>query len=124
MIDLTEQQDRCLQRGNCPFCNSTRFLHGPCGGDSKNIRCVGCGKEFCFSPPFKSLLLDRDAPDLYRGEFLLKSEVAEILDGLDAMFGKPAPTQVSLGWRAFLILLLSSSLVTGAIIYLIRHASL
>lgn len=89
MIELTEQQDHRLHRGNCPFCNGTRFLHGPCGGGSENIRCKGCGKEFCFAPPFKSLVLDRDEPGIYSGEFSLKSEVADIRDGLDAMFGRP-----------------------------------
>jgi len=91
MTELTEQQDKCMQKGHCPFCKGTLFLHGPCGGCAENIRCVGCGKEYCFSAPFRSLILDRGEPGLYGGEFSLKSETSDIRDGLDAMFGVPTP---------------------------------
>lgn len=91
MIELTEQQDKRMQKGRCPFCDGTRFLHGPCGAGSENIRCVGCGKEYYFSAPFRSLILDRDEPGLYRGEFSLRSEMSDIKEGLDSMFGVPVP---------------------------------
>ena len=34
----------------CPNCGSTEFYEGPSGGASTNIKCVGCGLWFDFSP--------------------------------------------------------------------------
>ena len=62
---LTPFQESILNRGQCPFCHSDRFLHGPRGGESENIRCLICCREFCLSYPFTSELIDRDDPSLY-----------------------------------------------------------
>ncbi len=125
--ELTDEQDRKLQRGYCPFCNSTKFQHGPQGGCSENIRCSGCGKEFALSAPFKSLLLTRDAPALYRGEFSLKGEISDIKDGLDSMYGRPL--QQTQSYRNHIILvavgLTTIALTIGVcwIYSLVRHVN-
>jgi len=78
MIPLTEKENSRLYEGYCPNCNSTRFLHGPRAVFSENIRCIGCGTEYWFSPPSNSEKLMRNKLDLYHGEFDLHKLLKKI----------------------------------------------
>ena len=44
----------------CPDCGSEWFNPGPRGGLAHNIRCVGCGSKFWFSPPFTPERIDTE----------------------------------------------------------------
>lgn len=44
----------------CPDCGSEWFNPGPRGGLAHNIRCVGCGSKFWFSPPFRPRRIDSE----------------------------------------------------------------
>ena len=47
-----EQFDYCrISKGRCPACTEpTRFLAGPRGGMSQNIKCEKCGQRFNITP--------------------------------------------------------------------------
>ena len=40
-----------LNAGQCPDCGGKKFLAGPEGGLTQNIKCAACGSEFNFCPP-------------------------------------------------------------------------
>jgi len=86
--DLTENELKSIESGYCPDCNSTKFLHGPTGGWSENIRCKNCGSEFCFCPPFPTERLDRNDIGLYRNEFDLKNELTSIAERFNPSINK------------------------------------
>lgn len=54
--------------GQCCYCGCEEFHSGPEGGGSMNIRCHGCGKEFCYAYPFPVIDIDRDEPRLYSSD--------------------------------------------------------
>lgn len=50
MRDLTENEDKILNSGKCPFCGYKEFYEGPEGGGSVNITCANdsCQAKYCF----------------------------------------------------------------------------
>lgn len=77
MTTLTAFQNNELNSGRCPVCGSILFQHGPEVGCAENIRCVKCGEEYWFSPPFTAEFLDRRIPaeivdQIYRDHFKIK----------------------------------------------------
>ena len=40
-----------LNINRCPDCGGEKFLAGPEGGLSQNIKCANCGSEFNYCPP-------------------------------------------------------------------------
>ncbi len=63
------------QKGVCPKCSSEYFLHGPRGGFAENIRCVQCGAEIWFAPPFTPEWMERNEPKAYKDKFRLADEL-------------------------------------------------
>lgn len=47
---LTGQEVVALDAGKCPDCGGTKFLEGPHGGLSVNIKCAKCGARFNIVP--------------------------------------------------------------------------
>ncbi len=50
MTDLSVKESKTLDKGECPDCGSKKFLEGPRGGFSVNVRCESCGAEFNLTP--------------------------------------------------------------------------
>lgn len=48
---LSEEDNKTLNSGKCPFCGSNHFVEGPSGGMATNIACEN-GHRFWFAPPF------------------------------------------------------------------------
>ena len=40
-----------LNAGHCPDCGGKKFLAGPEGGLTQNIKCATCGAAFNYCPP-------------------------------------------------------------------------
>lgn len=59
----------------CPTCRSDKFLEGPRGGLSVNVKCAGCGRKWCYLGPFGWLEIDNDN-SLYKGEPKKIEEIA------------------------------------------------
>lgn len=55
-----EKQNALNMSKKCPDCGCKYFYDGPHGGRSRNIKCVGCGRKFCYCPPFEPLYIDND----------------------------------------------------------------
>jgi len=66
MKHLSDAENAKLRHGRCPVCGCKRFRSGPEGGGGMDIRCSKCGTEYWWSPPFRSMLLERNEPGLYR----------------------------------------------------------
>lgn len=47
---LTSEEIAALDKGQCPDCTNTKFLDGPRGGFSQNIKCAWCGAKFNVVP--------------------------------------------------------------------------
>ncbi len=47
---LTDAEVAALDDGRCPDCGREKFLEGPHGGLSVNIKCAGCGAKFNIVP--------------------------------------------------------------------------
>jgi len=50
-FDPTEPLLAALNSGRCPDCCGVKFLKGPEGGLTENIKCTGCGAAFNYCPP-------------------------------------------------------------------------
>jgi len=50
---LNPEDNRKLNNGKCPKCDSEHFVEGPRGGGTVNIACEN-GHRFWFAPPFTS----------------------------------------------------------------------
>lgn len=50
---------KALDSGKCPNCGGRKFLKGPQGGCSTNIKCGNCGFEFNYTPGFWAERIDR-----------------------------------------------------------------
>jgi hypothetical protein len=48
--DVSELLD-ALNSGHCPDCENEKFLLGPEGGLTQNIKCSKCGNRFNYCPP-------------------------------------------------------------------------
>lgn len=47
---LTDVEVAALDKGKCPDCDGDKFLEGPHGGASVNIKCAKCGARFNIVP--------------------------------------------------------------------------
>ena len=78
-----------MQQGMCPFCLCSKFREGPSGCGALNIRCSCCGKEYWWSPPFPSMIIERDEPRLYREDVFDMREALGIKPLLNQILDSP-----------------------------------
>lgn len=50
--DVTEEELAALKKNECPDCGESKWLMGPKGGHSQNVKCGGCGARFNIMPGF------------------------------------------------------------------------
>jgi hypothetical protein len=50
-MDEDKLMNLFMEYNACPDCGSTKFMEGPSGGMSTNVKCAGCGHWFNMSLP-------------------------------------------------------------------------
>jgi len=50
-MDDEKVMELFLEHNGCPDCGSEKFMEGPAGGMSQNVKCAGCGHWFNMALP-------------------------------------------------------------------------